>query len=250
MALAGFGSGIDPALTVILRDLEDKLSVLRSEDNQGSDRFFTSRDYWLGIRKMHLSPAVVPRLQEALGSRDPPVARCAVILLGNIGPGARAAIPALVKALQTAGPVEPFDNLTGKNATLDIAETITKVAPLDEAVAALTGALRSPSRSTRDAAGTAFAGLGAKAHAAIPVLAATLREIAASGDKSRSGGIIAHALAEIAVGAPEPARTDPEAISALRDALGSGNRTTSLSAIYELGDSAHEPPLRFRRSAP
>ena len=87
MALAGFGSGIDPALTVILRDLEDKLSVLRNEDDQGSDRFFTSRDYWLGIRKMHLSPAVVPRLQEALGSRDPPVARCAVILLGNIGPG-------------------------------------------------------------------------------------------------------------------------------------------------------------------
>ena len=183
---------------------------------------------------MHLSPAVVPRLQEALGSRDPPVARCAVILLGNIGPGARAAIPALVKALQTAGPVEPFDNLTGKSATLDIAEAIARVAPLDEAVAALTGALRSPVASTCDAAVTAFAGLGAKAHAAIPVLAATLREIATSGDKSRSGGIIAHALTEIAVGAPEPRRTDPEAISALRDALGSGNRTTSLSAIYEL----------------
>ena len=144
IALSGFGSGIDPALTVILRDLEDKQSVFRNEDDQGSDRFFTSRDYWLGIRKMHLSPAVVPRLQEALGSRDPPVARCAVILLGNIGPEARAAIPALVKALQTAGPVEPFDNLTGKSATLDIAETIAKVAPLDEAVAALTRALRSP----------------------------------------------------------------------------------------------------------
>jgi HEAT repeat protein len=234
MALAGFGSGIDPALAVILRDLEDKLSVLRSEDDQGSDRFFTSRDYWLGIRKIHLSPAVVPRLQEALGSRDPLTARCAVILLGNIGPGARAAIPALVKTLQTAGPVEPFDNLTGKSATLDVAETIARVAPLDEAVAALTGALRSPVSSTRDAAGTAFAGLGAKAHAAIPVLAATLREIVTSGDESKNGGIIAHALTEIAVGAPEPRRTDPEAISALRDALGSGNRTTSLSAIYEL----------------
>ena len=108
------------------------------------------------------------------------------------------------------------------------------MAPLDQAVAALTEALRSPISSTRDAAGTAFAGLGAKAHAAIPVLAATLREIAASGDKSRSGGIIAHALAEIAVGAPEPRANRSQAISALRDALGSGNRTTSFSAIYAL----------------
>jgi hypothetical protein len=234
IALSGFGSGIDPALTVVLRDLEDKQSLFRHEDDQASDHFVTSRDYWLGIRKMHLSPAVVPRLQEALGSRDPPVARCAVILLGNIGPGARAAIPALVKALQTAGPVEPLDNLTSKSATLDIAEAIIRVAPLDQAVAALTRALRSPISSTRDAAGTAFAGLGAKAHAAIPVLAATLREIAASGDKSKSGGIIANALAELAVGAPEPQRTDTEAISALCDALESGNRTTSFSAIYAL----------------
>ena len=109
---------------------------------------------------MHLSPAVVPRLQEALGSRDPPVARCAVILLGNIGPGARAAIPALVKALQTAGPVEPLDNLTGKSATLDIAETITRVAPLDEAVAALTGALRSPSRQRATRPGPLSPGSG------------------------------------------------------------------------------------------
>jgi len=46
IALSGFGSGIDPALTVILRELEDKLSVLRTEDDQGSDPFFTSRDYW------------------------------------------------------------------------------------------------------------------------------------------------------------------------------------------------------------
>jgi HEAT repeat protein len=234
MALSGFGSGIDPTLTVILRDLEDRPSVLRNEDDEGSDGFFTSKDYWSGIRKMHLSPAAVPRLREALGSREPPVARCAVILLGNIGPGGRAAIPALVRALQTAGPVEPLDNLTGKSATLDIAETIARVAPLEQAVAALTGALRSPISSTRDAAGTAFAELGAKAHAAIPVLAATLREIATSGDKSQSGGIIAHALAEIAVGAPDPRRTDPEAISALRDALRSGNHTTSLSAVYAL----------------
>ncbi len=234
MALSGFGSGIDPALTVVLRELENKQSLFRFEDDELSDRFITSRDYWLGIRKMHLSPAAVPRLQEALSSRDPPVARCAVILLGNTGPEARAAIPALVKALQTAGPVEPFENPTAKSATLDIAESIVKVAPLDQAMAVLTGALRSPISSTRDAAGTTFAKLGAKAHATIPVLATTLREIAASGDKSGSGGIIAHALAEIAVGAPEPRRTDPEAITALREALESGNRATSFSAIYAL----------------
>jgi HEAT repeat protein len=236
MALSSFGSGIDSALTVLLRDLEDKQSVFRNEneDDQGSNRFFTSRNYWLGIRKMHLSPEVVPRLQEALGSRDPLVARCAVILLGNIGPQARAALPALVQALEKAGPVESIDNLTGNSATLAVAETIARVARPDEAVAALTKALRSPISSTREAAGTAFAGLGAKAHAAIPVLAAMLREVAASRDKSNTGGIIAHALAEVAIGAPEQRRTDPQAISALGDALGSENRMTSFTAVYAL----------------
>jgi HEAT repeat protein len=234
MALSSFGSGVDSALTVVLQDLGDKQSVFRSEDDPGSDGFFASRNYWLGIRKLRLSSAVVPRLQAALGSRDPPVVRCAVILLGNIGPQAGAAIPSLVEALQTAGPVAPIDRITGESATLDIAETIAKVAPQEKAMAALTAALRSPISSTRDAAGTAFARLGAKAHAAIPVLAATLRDIAASRDMSGSGGIIVHALSEIAVGAPEPRRTDPEAITALRDALGSGNRSTSFSAIYAL----------------
>src|SRR5205823_235204 len=120
------------------------------------------------------------------------------------------------------------------SATLDIAETIAKVAPLDEGVVILARALRSPISSTRDAAGTAFARLGAKAHAAIPVLAAALREIAASRDKSSSGGIITNTLDEVAVGAPEPQRTDPETISALSDALGSRNRMTSFSAVYAL----------------
>jgi HEAT repeat protein len=214
---------------------------------------------------------VIPRLVDALSDRDPSVRYRAAVVLGEAGAAAQAAIPALIAVL--GEPVDPRPAAPALSPTTRpqdqiardrwdpacaAARALARIAPAagataaQEAVAALTGALRSGQDLRRNAAAEGLFLLGKGAAAATPALSSALTEsVATEGDGRGANSWAARALGLAAPGTAAEAA----AIAALTRGLDSsaqGTRAYSADSLARFGRPAASalPRLRALRGDP
>ncbi len=131
-SVAGFKKGIDPYLP-------DLFQIIASDHSEGYNlltdvRYRCYRAIW--DTKTKPTAGAVPILASALGSPDGGVRTVAAMLLGNIGPEAGEAVPALVAALRhSLQPVPGNDPRSRDPREADaIAEALRKIDPRGSAV--------------------------------------------------------------------------------------------------------------------
>ena len=119
----------------------------------------------LALARMELSPGAVPSLVHSLGSRDDYVRGFAAWSLGNLGPAAQDAVPALVQAL-------------GVDDTASVAAAaLARIGPAAaQAVPALAADLHGREAGRRWRAARTLGRIGPLAEAAVPELRAALRD--------------------------------------------------------------------------
>ncbi len=220
-SVSHFSSGIDRAIPVLLKDIEENF-----------DRF--PPNYLECARAMHPSPAAVPILIKSLESKDGLVREASAVLLARVEPAPRAAGPALIASVKkaiavgdtsqeavadsgSAGPKGLAPGSGGRPAgpppgsvTVDLARALARAAPTQEALPVLIQLLESANSGRRTAAAAGLAELGADAQSAIPELLANLKEAVASKDERSAaasgvrvaGARIAEALGRIVPLAP------------------------------------------------
>ena len=194
----------------------------------------------------------VPTLIVALGSRDQAVRCVAASDLGEFGPAAISAVPALIEILRVSlhSPVEAGTPAWPAWVPPDVAEVaaralgrVAPAAPSMEAISALREALRSSCAAPREAAALALGEFGATVAVALPDLIKALRETIATEEPysdsamnlvpsqvpSLTGYRIAEAIARIG------ADTDSsEAAAVLAEALSAKSERTREGAINSL----------------
>ena len=250
LTLSHFTGGVDPAIPVLLNDLE-----------QNTSRFLP--DYLGAAKEMHPSPAVVPILIKSLESGNWMVREAAALLIAQIGTGARAAAPAVIAAVKKTIAAGNDRNAQGDPArapqnpgalaktgtrpdepprgsvSAGLATALARVAPAEEAVPILLEALRSKNTTTLASAATGLAELGPKAaQAAIPILLAALKESFASDEDSaeQSSVVILLALGRVAPRSPETGASSEMVIAKLGDALNAPSPSIQAAAAEALGN--------------
>jgi HEAT repeat protein len=160
--------GTDPAIPLLLAMLEDE--VLRQPCQRA-------------LESARPTAAVVPALIAALKSRDRLARLHASILLGRIGPGAKAAVPALVATLKE--PIDPDATRETLHTTFMVENAaglgdpacaamiaLPRIGAGEPAVTALADVLSSGVPARRAVAARALDQLGPSAAAAVPALSA------------------------------------------------------------------------------
>lgn len=258
-ALAGFGCDLDPWLPYLLRDLEENDLEVSAACMEAVARV-----------RPPFSPAAIPALVAALGSRSQDVRSRVVRALVPLARDPRAAvvIPPLLALLR-----EPIDLQHTRptrmgamsegyrlRAAALACEVLGKAAPgtpmAGEVVAALVEVVRSGDPERRASAATALAEFGPAAESILPTLVRIWRE-----DLAREDGApyleceaLAQALARIAPGTPSA----DAALAALIEALGPrpegrpGMRQPAVEALPAFGAAAARalPRLRDWQKAP
>ena len=228
-ALAGYRSGLDPLIPILLGHVEhDELPVrLSCIDALGR------------IRPPAVSSAVAPALIAAIGDRDRDVRLHIVTLLGRLKPDARPVVPALIAIVKE--PIESDQRVVDRTVYATFAgpahaamQALGRIAPgtgsAGEAIAALAEVVRSGHPQRRASAANALGEFGPAAAPAVPALIAFMNEAAASKVPTRDGVAAAHALGRIAPGTP----TAGDAVAALSAALSSTERLSREAAIKAL----------------
>jgi HEAT repeat protein len=250
--LSQFTGRVDRAIPVLLRDLETEEDTAERRaigmSTRGSEYFHVAE----GLRP---SPAVIPMLVDALESPNRNVRGAAAILLGQLGPEARSAAPALVAAARKRIPTRAGPERASEDALFfDFAPALLRVLPPNEAVAILCEALRPNRYWTRSAAASALAKLGPKAKGALPALVATMKEASANQAQGDSGFAVAVvvALGQIAPDAPLDRAATEEVVDALRAGLEFKDaliRGESAEALERFGPRAASALPRLRAMA-
>jgi HEAT repeat protein len=210
--------------------------------------------------------AAMPALVEALSDRDPSVRYRAAGVLGEAGPAAGAAVPALVAVLQEpVGPRPAAPDLApvavapdGLDPACEAARALGRIAPgasagvAHAAVAALADSLQSDHYWRRNAAAQGLFLIGKGAAAAAPELVLALADsVTTEGDGQRANSWAARALGLAAPGSG----TEAAAIAALTRALDSsadGTRAYAADSLARFGPLASSalPRLRALRDDP
>jgi HEAT repeat protein len=191
-----------------------------------------------------LGPRAVPALIEAIKSDTEGVVGRAARALGQIGPPARDAVPALIARLDEDKGRSRDDG--------EVIEALMRIAPRrPEAAPALCAILREPPNNPcRIHAVVALGKMGAEAKEAVPDLIKMLDE-----DPRKAGPIRFHAATALGQIGSEAKRAVPALVKLLKDEnAGPGRRTVAValgeigppakSAIEALKEARHEPVLR------
>jgi HEAT repeat protein len=228
--LANFKKGLDPVVPILLRHLEQDEPSVREACSHAMGR----------IPKSAISSAVIPALIGGLESRDRDARMHTVSLLAGMSPDVRATVPLLIKIL-----TEPADSdrlvvrglspvVSHGGPAQSAAGALARVAPgtpmAGQAIAALTGVVRSGPVNRRAAAAEALGQFGAAAASAVPELVAFLREGADSNERNVDGESAAGALAKIAPGT----NAAGDAVAALTASLKGRSAETREAAVEAL----------------
>jgi len=184
-ALGVLGAAAEPSVPGLAHALRDEQEPVRTaaanalgslgarSRSAASALFAALDDPWANVRaaaaralaSLELTAESVPSLAKALGSPDAYVRAFAAWSLGNLGPAAREAVPALVEAL---GP----DNTANV-----VAAALARIGPAaSEAVPALVADLRGPDSGRRWRAARTLGRIGPPAESAVTELVAALRD--------------------------------------------------------------------------
>jgi HEAT repeat protein len=247
-SIGRFQTGRDQATLALFRGLETgQTGVRKSCDSALSDARFAK-----GERR---TAQIAPELTRALNSRERTVRSHAATVLGEIGPGASVAIPALLGLL-----VEPEDPERGRSSTdrsgwdpaCEAARALSEVAQgsprAAEVVAALTAVIRGPGPGLRRAmAADALARFAPKQlESALPVLVEVLNETV--GNIGPPAPAVCATLGRVAPGTPQAGA----AVAALTAALHSGSeysRSEAAKALARFGCGAESALPRLRALA-
>jgi len=229
-AVASFARGLDPMIPSLIRMMEnDDAPSVRTACALAIER----------VRPPAISLAAAPALIAALGRPDPRVRAVASSALMQLGPDARAAIPALIAVAREkpGDPANPEHGLWGPDRRA--IEALGRIAPATEregeAVAALVEVLRAPDASKWNSAIYALEPFGAAAAPAIPALIHLLRQSVTSQSPFVNGASVARALGRIAPGTESAVA----AVAALNDLLRADqHRSAAAQALGEFGPAA------------
>jgi HEAT repeat protein len=223
-ALHKFPLGLDPAIPILLAELE--ASELDPKDRELARAL---------LRAAWPTPTVVPALAAALESGRGDVRSAAALLLGRIGPDASAAVPRLQQLLN-----EPSEGSVNSTTTTRrwsdppraAAQALGRISSSREVIGALTEILGSSLADRRDSAALGLAEMGAPARAAASsVVAAYTRWL--SSPESKSGGAYALSLAMERLVPHSTAEAD--GVQALVAGLDCANESTFQCAAKALG---------------
>ena len=230
--LAHVGLGIDPFIPALVRHAERDPNAQAREACQ-----IALQD----LVPPAVTEAAIPDLAAALASRDPRVRGAVAVVLGRLGPPARAAIPALIRVLRTpvveesvptahvhAGQLYFSAQVMGTspkrtpNAWADqlywTVQALGRIAPgsamAGESVAALMAVLKPEETDLNTAVVTALGAFGPAAAPAVPILLQTLRQAIAE----RKAWLAVWTAAALGRIAPDVA-SSAEAIAALEGSL-------------------------------
>lgn len=140
------------------RSLDEWRNLLKNENEPL--RLYAAR----ALAEMGLE--ALPALVEALGHKEAPVRYWAATGLGNIGPNAKQAIPALSQALEDAS----------ASVRTSAALALWKIDHRSEAITALVEVLKDPSSAARLRAVQTLGGIGPDAKQAFPAVEAALKD--------------------------------------------------------------------------
>jgi hypothetical protein len=186
-----------------------------------------------------VTPAIVPALVEALSSSDGALRISVCRLLGHLGEAARPAIPALIRALESAAKNRGYDDdrEAAANALGQIAPETTG-APL--VIAALARALKPDDSALTGSVASVLGRFGASAAPALPDMARVLRE-AMQQKRQRTAVCIGIALTEVDPHSPAAIEAVPALVGALRRPDGSvDQRSRAAEALGAIGPAASE----------
>jgi HEAT repeat protein len=184
---------------------------------------------------VQLTPAAVPNLIEALGSRDREDRFHAAWLLGRLGPEAKSAVPALLPLLK-----EPFDLQERKTTRLvgstgdpacTAARALGQIGASEEGIAILAEMLSSDVPERVSCAALGLRDLGPRAIAAVPKLVAAYDKLLKSKQHVIGQMSISDAIGWIAA----KSTSAPDAIAILVRALESGDEWIRRGAVEALG---------------
>jgi HEAT repeat protein len=199
---------------------------------------------------VQLTPAAVPTLIEALGSRDQEVRCQAAWLLGRLGPEAESAVPALLAILKQSFDLQERKSTRPVDRTGDpacaAARALGQIGASEEAIASLAAMLSSDVPERVSCAALALGDLGPRAVAAVPRLIAAYDKVLKSKQHVIDQMSISDAIGRIA---PKSASA-PDAVAILVRALNSGNEWVRRGAVQALGSFGEDgaaaiPKLRI-----
>jgi HEAT repeat protein len=255
LALSHFSGGVDRAIPILLDDVVTN-----------TDRF--PPDYDAIARAIHPSPAVVPALIKALGSKSGIVRETAATLLTRIEPPPVESSPAVIAAVKealSAGDgretgrdfpdrepaaskgVAPGSGIQREEpppglVSPDLAVLLAKLVPPEQSAPLLLQLMHRRDPASRSAASEGLAEVGPAAHEAIPVLVETLKMATDGGGRSTSGygSRAARALGRIAPRSPEAKSSSSGVIAALSEALNARTPSIRMRAAEALGQFGPE----------
>jgi HEAT repeat protein len=183
-----------------------------------------------------VTPAIIPVLTEALSSPDGRLRWSVGQLLVKVGPAARPAMPALIRALQS-----PARNKGHSDDRAAAATALGRLAPgtpeAAEVIAALANALRPEETELTRVAASVLGDFGTSAAPAVPALARTLRE-AVHRKRPRPAAWMAAALSRIDPHSPVAAEAVPALVEALRSPHGGLFHSDAADALSRFGTAA------------
>jgi HEAT repeat protein len=254
--LAHVGLGIDPFIPALVRHAEQDPNPQAREACQ-----IALQD----LMPPAVTEVVIPDLTAALASRDPRVRGAVAVVLGRLGPSARAAIPALIRVLRS--PVDEGSTPTtrfvagprywtaptlgtppkrSQNAWADqqywTVQALGRIAPrgamAGESVAALMELLKPEETDLSSAVLTALGDFGPLAAPAGPRILETLRQ-AVTAQRAWLAVWTAAALGRIAPDAPSSAEAIAVLVGFLRPAPGDDLlRSKAAEALGDFGPAA------------
>jgi len=237
MVLSQFASGLDQAVPVLLKEAAEKDARDHPSEYQAG---YSLRQ---AAENLHATPAVVPILIKGLESRDADVSDLATVMLGRLGPAARSAAPALVAAAKAI--VDSSRGSTQLNPSWrfsDLATTIVRVLPAEEAVATLREAMSPDHSATQFGATRALGELRSRGEIAVPILLEALKDSAKPGSGAVREGYAYGAFAslrEIALEAPLSKAMVDAVIEAVSQYLDYPEIFVRAEAANTLGAFAH-----------
>ena len=184
---------------------------------------------------IQLTPAAVPALIEALGSRDREDRFHAAWLLGRIGPEAKSAVPALLAILKQSFDLKDKKTTRLVNRTGDpactAARALGQIGASEEVIASLAEMLSSDVPEQVSCAALGLRDLGPPAVAALPRLIAAYDKVLKSKQHVIGQMSISDAIGRIA----PKSESAPDAIAIMVRALDSGDEWVRRGAVQALG---------------
>jgi HEAT repeat protein len=226
--------GLGPSARVAVPDV---IAILREPINPEVRQFDVTQSAIAALGRnapgTEAAEAVVAALTNIVLSGNPAQRYGAVAALGEFGPEAALAVPALLEVLKQEATASQRPAGAGQWASYVLGQIAPGTASAGAAITALTDLVRSGNPDTREVAADALGKFGPEAAAAVPALIKALRTIAASKAGSRDEwGVksVCFALGRLAPGTA----SEDEAVTALIEALDSKSGDTRVWAIRTL----------------